>query len=93
MLLGGDAGHGLEPVGKMGSALGERPILHGAGDDVGNGGVKRGAFPDCLFECAEDILGQPVFHNGLVKDHGAEQLRNLTVGVHVTTSLESMEIF
>ena len=35
VLLGGDTGEGLEPVGVMGGAFADGPILHGVGHDVG----------------------------------------------------------
>ena len=35
VLFSRDTGHGLEPMGEMGSALFHRPVLHGVCDDVG----------------------------------------------------------
>ena len=35
MLLGGDAGQGLEPVGEMGRAMLNGPVLHSGGNCVG----------------------------------------------------------
>ena len=35
-LAGGDAGHGLEPVGKVGGPLLQSPLLHGVGHRLGS---------------------------------------------------------
>ena len=40
VLLGGEAGHGLEPVGIVGGPLFNGPFLHGGGNLVGDGAVQ-----------------------------------------------------
>ena len=40
VLFGGEAGHGLEPVGIVGGPLFNGPFLHGGGDLVGDGAVQ-----------------------------------------------------
>ena len=41
VLLGGEAGQRLEPVGVVRGAVLDRPVLHRGGDDVGHGRVER----------------------------------------------------
>ena len=41
VLLGGEAGHGLKPVGVVGGALFNGPVLHRAGDLAGYGTIQR----------------------------------------------------
>ena len=48
MLLGGDAGQRLEPVGKMGSTVGDSPILHGSGNSIRYAGIQLCALIDGL---------------------------------------------
>ena len=43
VLFGGEAGHGLEPVGIVGGPVLKGPVLHGPGDHVGVGGIQRDA--------------------------------------------------
>ena len=50
VLFGCDAGHGLEPVGEVGRALGQRPILHRVCDHVSDGRVEGRALADGLLE-------------------------------------------
>ena len=71
VLLGGDAGEGLEPVGIMGRALLDGPLLHGVGDDVGHVDVKRHAFLDGSHELLVGGLGQALLHRVLVEHHGS----------------------
>ena len=59
VLLGGQAGHGLEQVREVGGALFDGPVLHGGGDGVGDGRVERRAVLDGLLQRLEDGLGQP----------------------------------
>jgi hypothetical protein len=59
-------GHGLEPVGEMGSALFKGPFLHGMGDNIGGFDVEDGAF----------MVGVDDF---LVRIHGKLDLHDLNV--------------
>ena len=77
VLLGGDAGHGLEPVGEMGGALFHGPLLHGLGDLVGGGDVQRGALGDAFLPGAVGCGRQALFHGLLVEDQAAEQFGEL----------------
>ena len=77
MLFGGDAGHGLEPVGKMGDPLGDGPILHGVGHGVGQIQIEGHSRVDGLAQRLVDILGQTFPHHLVVKDQTAEQLGHI----------------
>ena len=77
VLLGGDAGHGLELVREMGRAVLDRPVLHGDRNGVGDAGVERSALPDRLLERLEDRLGQPRPLHLLVEDVHAEQVLDM----------------
>ena len=76
MLLGGDAGHWLEPMGEMSGTLLNRPILHGVGHNARHLRVERRSLPHRLLQRFIDILGQSFLHDGLVKDHAAKQFGN-----------------
>ena len=76
MLLGGNAGHWLEPMGEMSGALLNRPILHGVGHNARHLRVERRSLPHRLLQRFIDILGQSFLHDGLVKDHAAKQFGN-----------------
>ena len=70
MLFSGDAGHGLEPVGKVGSALFDCPVLHGVGNDIGNLQIQVLAVLDGFLQGFVGLLGKPGLHCGVVKNHG-----------------------
>ena len=84
VLFGGEAGHGLEPVGKVRRALLQRPCLHAVGNVVGNGKRQRFAF---LQTRAPGVHGSGLdvlLHRLLVKYTAAEQGRNPIGGlIHV----------
>ena len=77
VLLGGDAGHRLEPVGEVGRALFNRPVLHCIGDHAGDLRIQRRALANGALERLVYVLGQPFLHHRFVENHAAEQLRNL----------------
>ena len=77
VLLGRDAGHRLEPVGVVRRALGNRPVLHGGRHDRGDVSVDRRTLPHRLFQLFVNVLGQTFLHDGLIKDHAAEQLGDI----------------
>ena len=72
VLLGGGPGQGLEPVGEMGRALAEGPILHSQGHRVGEGRVQGFAPLDGRLQGAEDGLGKHLALCGGVEDEPAE---------------------
>ena len=77
VLLGGDAGHGLEPMGVMGGAQLRGPVLHGRGDLVGNGTLQGGTLGHALPPSFVGVGGQALSHFVLIKDHAAEQFRDV----------------
>ena len=48
MLLGSDTGQRLEPMGIVGSTVGNGPILHGGGDSICYAGIQLRALIDGL---------------------------------------------
>ena len=69
MLLGGDAGHGLEPVGEMGGALFDGPVLHGVGHNRCRRAVKPLAFIYGTLDLLEHVLGQTRPHYRIIENH------------------------
>ena len=82
VLLGGEAGHGLEPVGVMGGTLFDRPILHGVGDLAGGGTIQRRSLCQTLLPLLINGGGETLLHLLLVEYHLPEQGGN--VGVFFT---------
>ena len=83
MLLGGIAGHGLEPVRIVGGSLFNGPILHGTGDFVGNGAVEGGSLTDATLPGYIDLRAKTLLHLFLAEDHAAEDFRDVDgVGLH-----------
>ena len=77
VLLGGDAGHRLEPVRVMGCTLADRPVLHCRCNNSSNISVDRGALAHGLLQLLVNVLGKTFFHHSVVKHHAAEQLGNI----------------
>ena len=71
VLLGGDAGEGLEPVREVGGAHLERPLLHGMGDLVGDVDVEGLAVVHDAPELLVGGFGQPLLHDCLREDETA----------------------
>ena len=67
MLFSRQPGHGLEPVGVMRSAVFESPILHGSGDDVGIGWIKRGAMGHGPHEAVIHLTREALTHDARVE--------------------------
>jgi hypothetical protein len=74
VLLGGDAGHGLEKVRVVGGAFLEGPVLHGAGDGIGDGGVELFAELDGALKGLVDALGETGALDFFVEDVGPEEI-------------------
>ena len=79
MLFGGNTGHRLKPVGKMGGALFNGPILHGVGNSVCQAHIQRGAIVNGFFQSLVNFLRQALFHGSVIK-HGAAE--NFCYGRH-----------
>ncbi len=62
MLLGGDAGEGLEPVGEVGGAVLQGPLLHRVSHGVGDAQVYGLAVVDGLTQLLVYGLGQAFLH-------------------------------
>ena len=74
VLFSGNASHGLEPMGIMGYALFDRPVLHCVGDHSGNLGIKAATLVDGLLERLVGILGQTLLHDSIIKYVAAKKL-------------------
>ena len=72
VLLGGQTRHGLEPVSKVSDALFHRPVLHGAGYDIGDFEGEGTVLFATLFELVVGAFGQALAHYGVVENHTAE---------------------
>ncbi len=77
VLLGGDAGHRLEPVGIMGGAFLQRPLLHRVRNDVRHLRLQRLAVLARLPQRPVGRLRQPLLHHRVVEYQAAEHFRNL----------------
>ena len=76
VLLGGGAGHRHEPVGVVGRAVGQRPLLHAVGHRVDDRRVERLVTVDRPAQLPEDRLGEvlalgPLVEHVLAEDVGA----------------------
>ncbi len=78
VLLGGDAGQRLEPMGVVGGTVGDRPILHGGGHCIGHAGIQLCAVIDGLAQGLVDLRTQIGLHHPIVKHQTAEIIRNST---------------
>ena len=91
MLFGGHTGKGLEPMGIVCRALFNRPILHGIGDHICNGGVDLLALLNGFLQRLEHLIRQALSHDLLIKDHVAKDFRNVFChgALHLSEKIES----
>lgn len=75
VLLRRDAGHGLEPVGKMRRAKLDGPILHGIGHNVGRSQIEPLALVDSRVDVLEDLLRQLLLHNRFAEHMTTKEIR------------------
>ena len=75
MLLGGNAGQGLEPVGEMGRAMLNGPVFHSGGNCVGDVIIQACSFVNSLLERLVNIGGKHCFHHSVVKNETSEIIR------------------
>ena len=91
VLLAGDAGQGLEPVGVMGSTQLHSPALHHAGDNVCHLNVQRSTLVQGVLQALVSSAGQALLHNVLIKDLAAVDLHNICC--HKSYSLLDLTFF
>jgi hypothetical protein len=88
VLLGGKPGERLEPVGVVGGAVLDRPVLHRGRHHIGHGRIQRLPAVDGAEQAAVDLLGEALPHHRPREDVTAEDrvdpLRRRTVGVEHT---------
>ena len=77
MLLGGDAGERLEPVGVVGRPVLDGPFLHRLGDGIRNRGLQLVAFGHHFPHALVDGLRQALPHHAVAEYIFTEQFRNV----------------
>ena len=85
VLFGGEAGHGLEPVGEMGGAVLHGPLLHGHRHRVGHAALQRQVLVDGPAQGFVNVLGQLFPHDAVAKHQTAVQFRHILR--HITALL------
>ena len=91
MLLTGDAGQRLEPVGVVGGTQLHGPALHHAGHNVGHLDVQRSTLVQGVLQALVSSAGQALLHNVLIKDLAAVDLHNICC--HKSYSLLDLTFF
>ena len=77
VLLAGDAGQRLEPVGVVGSAQLHGPALHHAGHNVGHLDVQRSTLVQGAFQALVSRARQALLHHMFVEDLAAVDFHNI----------------
>ena len=92
MFLSSDAGHGLEPMSKMGSTLFDRPLLHGLGDLIRlckrQGRAIQFAGPPGLI----NSLRKALLHGHFIENITAKDLWHVQKIAHLDTSFPLLRI-
>ena len=86
MLLGGNAGHRLKPVGIVGRALIDGPFLHLMGNDIGQAGIQILALLNGLLQLRIHLFREALPHDAVVKDVLAKNFRYVNVIAHNISS-------
>ncbi len=74
VLFGGQAGHGLEHMREVGGSFFHRPVFHGGGDVIGDGGIEDGALLDGLLQGLVNRLGEALPLDFFIEDIGAKEI-------------------
>ena len=82
VLFGGKTGHGLEPVGVVGCALFDGPVLHDSSDFRCQRTVQRGALHQTLLQSGIGIRTQTLSHLLVIKYHASKQLGDVICLIH-----------
>ena len=77
MFFGGDTGHRLEPVGKVGGAFFNSPVFHGIGDHIGHRRFQVFTQFHGPMQRFIRIFWQTFLHDLVIKDHAAKKFRNI----------------
>ena len=89
VLLGGNAGHGLEPVREVRCTALDRPVLHGRGDLARNVGIERAPGINGLLEGIIYPAGEPGLHCPVVKNHTSKVFGNCRHDDHLFEEIKS----
>ena len=84
MLFRGDPGQRLEPMGKVGCAMLDCPVLHRLRNGICHIGIEGRTLIDGLLERIVHLAGQGCLHHSVVKYETAEIIR---YGFHLLYSL------
>ena len=76
MLLGGNAGHWLKPMGKMGGTVFHGPVLHSCCHCIGNIQIQLSTLVDSFSERLINICRESCAHNSVVKDQASKIICN-----------------
>ena len=89
VLLGGDAGHRLEPMRVVRCTFFNRPVLHGICHSIGDRDVEVLAVVDGLSQRLVNVLRQSLAHDVVVKHHAGENVRHIDLcrAAHVNHSV------
>ena len=82
VLLGGDAGHGLEPMCIVSGTLLGCPLFHGFCNFICGGKIQRGSLGHAFLPCAVGSGGKAVLHGFFVENHAAEAFGKFCSGTH-----------
>ena len=82
MLFGGNPGEGLEPVGIVGCAVGDRPVLHSSSNGIGHAGLQLCAMIDGFSQGLVYAGAQIRLHNPVVKYQTAKIIGYATHNRH-----------
>ena len=63
-------------MGKMGSSLFHRPVLHGVGHHSCNAGIQMLAKLHGFFQSLIGLLWQTLLHHMIIENHAAKQFRD-----------------
>ena len=88
VLLGGESGKRLEPVGEVGGAVLDGPVLHRGRHHVGHLGIERLAQLDGPHQALEHLLRQPLAHDRREKT-SAPKMLSMRVGVVAEVPFEA----
>ena len=76
VFFGGDARHGLEPMGEMGGAVFDRPVFHGGGNGVRHGHIQTSAVLHRPLKRFVDFGRKTALHHLVVEHHTAKIFGN-----------------
>lgn len=74
MLLGGVAGHGMEPVGEVGGTFRDSPVFHGVCHYIRHRRIKSLTLIETAHQRLENVLGKQGSHHATIENVASENL-------------------